>query len=159
MIQVGKGQRRTWKEIVDTEVKDWIILNQQEEADIRKQKIAFDNFWTYVGKSYLEAKKVAGIEPWKDMEYQEGNVEELAEAQANALAGIARTNEKGVLILALDESGSMSGRRWNELIPAVIMLINQVHDMHMNPQDHQVIICKFGNGCRITFNGNLEAAY
>ena len=138
-------------------------MNQQEDADIRKQKIAFNNFWTYVGKSYLEAKKVASIEPWKDMEYQEGNVEDLAEKGVleyfESFAGIARTNEKGVLILALDESESMGGQRWNDLIPAVIMLINQVHDMHMNPEDHQVIICKFGSGCRITFNDNLKAAY
>jgi uncharacterized protein with von Willebrand factor type A (vWA) domain len=68
------------------------------------------------------------------MVYQEGNVDELAEAQLNAQAGIARTNEKGVLILALDESGSMSGTPWNELCAAVKMLINHVHDMHTEPQ-------------------------
>ena len=55
---------------------------------------AYDKFWEYIGEEYCKRKNFNFIKKMKDME--ENN----------------QIHESGIIVIALDKSGSMGGSKW-----------------------------------------------
>ena len=60
--------------------------------------------------------------------------------------------DPGVIVIALDESGSMSGSPWNNVVRGANELINFMKSDHKNPSSVQIVIIFFGSNARLIYD-------
>ena len=64
--------------------------------------------------------------------------------------------EPGIIVIALDESGSMSGKPWKNAVNGAKKLIKYMKQYHQSHQNVQIVILLFGSEVREAYNKPLS---
>ena len=60
-----------------------------------------------------------------------------------------RINESEIIVLALDESGSMSGNRWTNAVAGAKQLIDHIRNNSLNQHNIHIVIIFFDDTARL----------